>query len=201
MSNLGAAPRRRRADARRSAAAVLAAAVDLFGRRPEAGLDEVAAAAAVSRQTVYAHYASREALIAAVVEHLTAESAAVLDALDVTSGTAVEALQRWAEAAWSVIDRYPVLLALPMDADHAPVIRSLEKLIERGLAAGELDRRLPASWLVTAVLSLGHAAGAEVIAGRLSAQDAGRLFVTSVTKLAAAGAQPRTRPRSAAPKD
>jgi AcrR family transcriptional regulator len=190
VSEFASSSRPRRADARRSAAGVLAAAVDLFGRRPDASMDEVAAAAGVARQTVYAHYPSRDALVAAVVEHLTTESAAALDAVDVTTGSALDGLRRWAEAAWSVIDRYPVLLALPMAADHAPVTRRLEELVARGRRAGEIDRTVPASWLVTAIVSLGHAAGADVAAGRRSRREAGRLFVTSVTRLAAPSSSP-----------
>jgi AcrR family transcriptional regulator len=185
MSEFEAPSRPRRADARRSAAGVLAAAVDLFGRRPDASMDEVATAAGVARQTVYAHYPSRDALVAAVVEHLTAESAAALDAVDLTTGSALDALGRWAEAAWSVIDRYPVLLALPMQADHAPVTRRLEELVARGRRAGEIEGTMPASWLVTAIVALGHAAGEDVAAGRRTRREAGRLFVTTVTRLAA----------------
>jgi AcrR family transcriptional regulator len=185
MSEFEAPSRPRRADARRSAAGVLAAAVDLFGRRPDASMDEVATAAGVARQTVYAHYPSRDALVAAVVEHLTAESAAALDAVDLTTGSALDALGRWAEAAWSVIDRYPVLLALPMQADHAPVTRRLEELVGRGRRAGEIEGTMPASWLVTAIVALGHAAGEDVAAGRRTRSEAGRLFVTTVTRLAA----------------
>jgi AcrR family transcriptional regulator len=63
---------RRRADAERNIAAILDAAVELLGERPDSSMAEIAAAAGVARQTVYAHYDSREALLAAVAERAMA---------------------------------------------------------------------------------------------------------------------------------
>ena len=57
MSNLPAA-RRQRSDAVRSRTAVVDAAVDLLGRQPGASVEEIATAAGVTRQTVYAHHPS-----------------------------------------------------------------------------------------------------------------------------------------------
>ena len=45
-----------RADAERSIAAILDAAVQVLADRPEAGMGEIAKAAGVARQTVYAHF-------------------------------------------------------------------------------------------------------------------------------------------------
>jgi hypothetical protein len=47
---------------------------------------------------------------------------------------------------------------------------------------------MPAAWLVSAIVALGHAAGAEVAASRMTSQEAGRLFTTSVVKLCRGGA-------------
>ncbi|MGS2646662.1 TetR family transcriptional regulator [Streptosporangium sp. LJ11] len=180
----GGRRRRRRSDAERSAAAVLDAAVQVLGRQPDAKVEQVAATAGVTRQTVYAHYPSRPLLVAAVVDRITAEAVAALDIADVDSGTAGEALLRWLDVTWRLFERYPLLLhpsvtaADPVDSDrrHAGVIERLEKLIRRGQAAGEFDGGLNPAWLVSATIALGHAAGGEVAAGRMTtAQTAAAL--------------------------
>lgn len=65
---------------RRSREKILAAAEDVFLRHGFLGanMDEVADAAGVSKQTVYAHYKSKEALFIQVVEHMTGGAAHVI---------------------------------------------------------------------------------------------------------------------------
>ncbi|MEU4834928.1 TetR/AcrR family transcriptional regulator [Streptosporangium sp. NPDC023615] len=186
----GVRRRRRRSDAERSAAAVLDAAVQVLGRHPDATVEEVAAAAGVTRQTVYAHYPSRPLLVAAVVDRITAEVIAALDA-DVESGTALEALLRWLDVIWRLMDRYPLLLhpsvttVDPADSDrlHAPVTEGLEKLIRRGRATGEFDGVLGPAWLISATIALGHAAGGEVAAGRMTTDQAAATLRHSIVRL------------------
>lgn len=183
--------RRQRADARRSIAAVLDAAIALLGRRPDASMDEIAVAAGVSRQTVYAHYPSRDALLRAVTRHVTAEVARELDGLDPDRGSAIDALGRWVDASWALLARYPVLLTpaiVAPDGDdeserHEPVIGGLLRVIERGRRRREFDRALPITWYLAAIIGLGHAAGQEVIAGRMTPTEAGAAFRESVLRV------------------
>ncbi|GAA4528538.1 TetR/AcrR family transcriptional regulator [Amycolatopsis samaneae] len=170
--------RRRRADAERSAAAILAAAMTVFARRPDAGLEDVAAAAGVSRQTVYAHYPSRDALLRAVVDRITEETVAVLDAARLDEGPATGALLRFLDVSWRGFERYPLLRALPpVDAEtdrarHEPVLARLSGLVRRGQASGEFDPEPSPDWLLAATVALGHAAGERVTAGRATADAA-----------------------------
>jgi AcrR family transcriptional regulator len=189
--------RRRRADAERSRTAVLDAAIAVLGRRPDASVEEIAAAARVTRQTVYAHYPSRKVLLAAVVDRITAEVAAALGEIDVDSGTAAEALQRWVQRSWLLVHRYPVLLtpaiatAAPDGDEHArhlPIIDSLRRLVHRGRRTGEFDTAHPTGWYVAAIIGLGHAAGQEAAAGRMSMAKAGRAFADAASRLCAADA-------------
>lgn len=168
-------PRRRRADAERSVTAILDAAVAVLGRRGDASVEEIAAAAGVSRQTVYAHFPSREALVAAVITLVTGKVVAALDAAKLDEGPAAAAVLRLLDTSWAVFERYPLQLE-PVDQDsaeqHEPIFERLEPLIRRGQAAGEFDRDRPVAWLLAAVIALAHAAGTEVGAGRLAATEA-----------------------------
>ena len=189
MSNMSR-PRRRRADAERSSSAVLEAAIDLLGRRPQANMEEIAAAAGVARQTVYAHYASREKLLAAILDHVTIEAVAVFERLDLGGLPAPLALGRWVEASWRILERYPVLLteavAQPPGDEvdrHLPIVGHLADILGRGRADGQFDASSPVTWQIAAIVALGHAAGQEVAAGRMSPVAAGEAFGSAVLRL------------------
>jgi AcrR family transcriptional regulator len=190
VSELQEPRRRQRADARRSIAAVLDAAVALLGRQPDASMDDIAATAGVARQTIYAHYPSRDALLHAVTRHVTAEVAGRLGGLDLDSGSATDALGRWIDASWALLELYPVLLTpavVAPDGDeqerHEPVTGGLVRLLERGRHRREFDRAMPTTWYLAAIIGLGHAAGQEVIAGRMTRAEAGAAFRESALRV------------------
>src|ERR687891_1271959 len=142
--------RRRRADAERSIAVILDAAVEVLSERPAASVEEIARAAGLAGQTVYAHYPSREALLDAVMHRAVAQTGAAIEAAEPDRGSPAEALHRLVSASWQTLERYPLLLELraPLTPEeehalHRPILERLERLIERGRRAGEFDRRLP----------------------------------------------------------
>ncbi|MGH3648561.1 MAG: TetR/AcrR family transcriptional regulator [Micromonosporaceae bacterium] len=192
----GVRRRRRRSDAERSAAAILDAAVRVMGQRPEASVEEIASAAGVTRQTVYAHYPSRQALLDAVIERITGEVIAAIEAARLDEDTASVALLRWLDTSWRVMERYPLLLhpsvtsAGPEDsyAHHAPILGRLRELIHRGQRSGEFDPSQPADWLIAAIIAVGHAAGDEVAAERMTMAAAATELRTSVLRLCQAPA-------------
>ncbi|MCX5583081.1 TetR/AcrR family transcriptional regulator [Streptomyces erythrochromogenes] len=184
-------PRRRRADAERSRSAVLDAAIRLLAERPDAGMAAIAAAAGVTRQTVYAHFGTRDELLEAVADRITEEAMAAMDDAEVDEGPALEALLRLQDISWRLFEGHPVLLQLgaaPGNAEadgvrHEPVMARLTRLIEKGQAAGEFDPEPPAAWLVAAVTALGHAAGDEVGAGRMTVGEAAAHHRTATLRL------------------
>lgn len=191
-------PRRRRTDAQRSIAGILNAARVLLGERPDTSMEEIAARAGVTRQTVYAHFPSRDALVAALVQSAAAEYAALLDAADLDAAPAADALARFLDAGWQFLRRYPLLLdpaaaRIPRpdnDDPHDVVPPRLEGIIRRGQDAGGIDPSLPAAWLAAAVLGLQHTAAAQLAAGRLTSDAAQSLCLESTLRLCG-GQQPR----------
>lgn len=148
-------------------------------------------AAGVTRQTVYAHYPTRDALLGAVVDRITTQVVTELDAADLRAGPATAALKRWLTVAWGLLERYPVLLGAELPAAegqdeyerHRPILDGLVRLIRRGQRSGEFDRKASPSWLIAATIGLGHAAGQEVRAGRMSTEEAGAAFRESVLRI------------------
>lgn len=171
--------RRQRADAKQSIAALLDAAIRVLGENPGATVADIAQAAGVSRQTAYAHFPSREALVTAVTRRATAEVTAALDAAGLDDAApAKETLTKLLDEAWQVAARYPFLWRMPPAsreedaARHAPVMDRMLELIIRGQHDGSFDPTLPPAWLLTAVLALGRTAEEEVQAGRMTTEAA-----------------------------
>ncbi|GAA1602883.1 TetR/AcrR family transcriptional regulator [Kribbella sancticallisti] len=154
--------RRRRADAERSRSAILAAAVEVLSEEPDAGLERVATAAGITRQTVYAHFPSRDALLVAIADRLTAEVLAAYGEPDLESGSAIDALVRLIDTGRRFAEHYPVRLypaaATGDEERHEPVADLLTRIVRHGQTTGEFTQELPVGWLVTCVVTLGHAA-------------------------------------------
>ncbi|GAA1967726.1 hypothetical protein GCM10009838_27570 [Catenulispora subtropica] len=163
-----------------NAQAILNAASAVLTERPEAGLAEVAKAAGISRKTLYTHFPSRDALINALIDRATARVVAAIEAADLETGPADQALVRLLEAGWRSFEDDPFLLHLsaapaPAEQDrdrHAPVLEHLRRVVIRGQREGDIDPEASVDWLLAATLALGHAAGEEVRAGRMTSQQA-----------------------------
>jgi AcrR family transcriptional regulator len=149
-------------------------------------MEDIAAAAGLSRQTVYAHFPSRDVLITAVYQRMTDEVLAALDEAGLDEGSAAEALLRLLQVSWGTFDRYPALPPPPGSTDvelHQPIFDRLTRLILRGQRAGEFDPDAVPGWLFAATIALGHAGWSEVVAGRMSAADAAAAVQTSVLRV------------------
>jgi len=178
----------RRADARRNVEAILVAATECLGRRPDATLAEIAEAAGVGRVTLYGHFSSRAELVDAVMAHALAHGDAVLEPVDL-SGDARAALTRLIEASWELLNQSRSILAAAQkelsparirELHHEPAAR-VARLIEQGQAEGVFRDDLPVSWLVATLHNVMHGAADEITAGRLTPADApGQIAATAL---------------------
>jgi TetR/AcrR family transcriptional repressor of mexCD-oprJ operon len=167
-------PPRRRADAERSIARILDAAVDALASDPDASMAEIARRAGVVRATIYVHFPTREALIDAVTRRAIAEATDVIAAAEPDRGDPVQALRRVVQSTWRTLGRYHALIAIntqlpdaELHAKHEPVLAALGPLIERGQQDGSFRADVPAAWHLAMLIALVHAASAEFQAGRV----------------------------------
>jgi AcrR family transcriptional regulator len=190
--------RRLRSDARRSIDAILGAARTVLGERSDASMEDIAAAAGLSRQTVYAHFPSRGALIAALLHAVGTETIAAMDAAGLDTAPPAQALRRYLDIGWQLIGTNAFLLGPALaesphpgyTASHLAGIARLEQIIRRGQHTGDFDRTLPATWLTAAVIGLVRAAAEQLAAGRLAASEAAPLVLTSALRLCGAADLP-----------
>ena len=183
-----ATQRRRRSDADRSVAAILAAALEALASDPDASMAEIARRAGVVRATIYVHVPTREALLDAVMEHAVGQVAEATRGAEPTRGEPTEALERVLLATWDKLGNFHALLAIntsrlsakELHRRHLPVMTQFVPLIERGQEDGVFRRDLPVSWHLAVIRALVHAASAELQSGRLSEAEVEATIVTTV---------------------
>ena len=113
------APKRRRADAERSIAAITNAALEALASDPDVSMAEIARRAGVVRATIYMHFPTREALLDAVMEHATGQVADAIRSADPGRGEPKEALERVLLATWRQLSQFHGILA----DQHEPAVR------------------------------------------------------------------------------
>lgn len=171
-----------RADAARNVHRIVEVAARLLGEYPNAAMIDVGAAAGVSRATVYRHFPTREALIAAIKAQAVEQSEAALTACRLDEGSATEALHRLCAAWLDVADRYafaqlvtqPGLAPDEQTREHSrrTLGEPLRALFERGKAAGEFSPALSTEWSVRSFGALLLAGARAVADGTLTREDA-----------------------------
>jgi TetR/AcrR family transcriptional regulator, mexCD-oprJ operon repressor len=137
----------------RTAAAILDAAAHVFSARgSNANMAAIAAAAGVSRATLYRYYPDREALLDALASHALADAGARLADAGLERAPVEEALERIVRALSAVGDRYAVLLREQVETDPAEterlIVAPMRAVFVRGIESGFLRQDLPADVLL-----------------------------------------------------
>jgi AcrR family transcriptional regulator len=151
-------------------------------------MTEIARSAGVGRVTLYGHFPSREALLETLFERILQRSNATLEAVDVDSGPADEALVRLVGSSWRIIDEHRSLLAAALEHlgpdwvrdPHADAMARVERLIARGQADGVFATDVPLDWLVTIFYTLMHAAAEETDRGHLTPDTAPQVLTNTL---------------------
>ena len=159
---------------KRTAAAILEAAGEVFAERgAQASLNDVAAAAEVSRGTLYRYFPSRQALLDELARVALQETGDRLSAAGLERVSIEEGVARAVRALVTVGDRYVVLAQEHVQPDPEHFERRLAAPLrahfERGQAAGEIRGDLTASWLTESLVGL--VASALASAGSLDTED------------------------------
>lgn len=181
----------RKATAERNLAAILDAGERLLRSDREPTISAVAAAAGVSRPTVYAHFKDRRAIVEAIVERAVGRAMSAVRSARPDEGPAAAALERVVTESWEHVagdQEIARAAAAELSADamrraHGSARNLIADLIERGRAEGAFRDDLPTSWLITSLLALIHAAAEEVRSGTLSRKQAGAILLTSIPAL------------------
>jgi TetR/AcrR family transcriptional regulator, mexCD-oprJ operon repressor len=182
------APKRRRADADRSVAAILDAALEALASDPDSSMSEIARRAGVVRATIYVHFPTRESLLDAVMEYATGQVVEAMKGAEPHRGEPIEALERVLRATWRQLAQFHGLLALntarlsaeELHRRHVPMLDQLEPLIERGQKQGVFRRDLSVSWQLAVTRAIVHTASREIQGGRIPESKAEAVMISTI---------------------
>ena len=141
-----------RADAERSTARILAAAEAVLAVDAGASLERIADEAGLARATVHRRFASRQALLGALVEQLNQRYARALEQARVATAPPVAALEYVSEIVFELKISHPFVIGL--DAEQSPEVRAgIDLLFARLGQAGEITASGP-GWCRAVYLAL-----------------------------------------------
>lgn len=155
-----------RADAARNLDRVLSTGARLLAQDPGTTIAKIAAEAGVDRGTVYRHFESREALLAAIYTERYDLVEQVIDEARLTAAPVAMALYRYVEGIVAATRKWPVnLQQLRSDADIGPrraqLAARVDAFIERAVAEGLFRPGLPDGWIAALLRGIVHIAADE----------------------------------------
>lgn len=171
---------------------ILETSVDAFGRRgyDVVSLDAIAAELGVRKQTILYYFPSKEALLAAAVDHAAEEVHTVLEAALATPGTTWGRLRGIVRAVFAIAGQRPELLGLLREVTRrgppgatqfaqrmGPLIDRATLFLEAAMARGELRQQDARLLLLMAYSSIVGAATETEVLKALGVEPTARSMV------------------------
>ncbi len=181
----------RRATAERNFAAILDATERLLARRITLNMAAIATEAGLSRVTVYAHFKTLSHVVEAAIERAVNASLAAIEAAELDTGPADEALRRMISASWDRLASGEALARAAaehlstehLSRTHEPLMAHLRKLLKRGQGEGVFRTDLPAEWLVTTFYALVHGAHDHARTNGIERPEALQMLTATMSEL------------------
>ncbi|MFF3656308.1 TetR/AcrR family transcriptional regulator [Streptomyces olivochromogenes] len=191
---LGRTPQR--SNARSNRTRILATTRQKLLDNPDASLGSIAQTAGVARRTLYGHFSSRQALVAALTQEAGQALQQAFATARIPGADPLEATARMALAAWAVGDQYRMLISLgrrdlgdeAIRATLAPARDEATATVRRGQDEGVFADHVPAPVLALTLEALMLALAAENAASTCE-DPAGEAAATAL--LVAAGVAPQ----------
>jgi AcrR family transcriptional regulator len=172
-----------RIDAKRNREAVVDAAIELLSEQPHASMAAIAERSGLGRTTVYRHFPHRDDLIRALFIRVVEDAKVVTSEVIASGSSAREVLAGLGPAIIAIGRRY--LFLSSQRAQHGEEVLTESRLdpddpvrhfVVDAKQRGELKDGLPVQWVLSLMSAMGSAAIGELSAGRLDAEEAGRLL-------------------------
>jgi len=177
-----------RSDAQRTHERILLAATAELTVDPSAGMDVIAQRAGIGRATLYRHFATREALIAALRELFLDRVEAAADA-SITETDPRAAVEIFIEAIMRAVAETCTIKEATPPADEpssrgmAAARHAIDTFVKRGQAADRLHAGVDADWAFTVGKALVDAGAREIALGADVEVIAPRVAITAANAL------------------
>jgi TetR/AcrR family transcriptional regulator, mexCD-oprJ operon repressor len=136
-------------------ATIIESAARLLAARHDASIAEIAAAAGVSRATIYHHFPTRGELLRALADSASAEAQQRLADANLDNVPIDDAIARAARALVALGNRYPAAVQDPtMLGTNRTIHEPLAALLQRGQADGRIRSDVPLHCLLESLLAL-----------------------------------------------